>query len=88
MRKDNPIMVYGSYKPVFEEDKNIIAYLRQYGNTKWFIIANFYGNEAETKIPSDYKIKDEILTNMSSNTRINNGAITLSPFEARVFLVE
>ncbi|MFA5014176.1 MAG: alpha-glucosidase [Actinomycetota bacterium] len=88
MRKDNPIMVYGSYKPLLEKNKNIIAYLREYNNIKWLIIINFYNSEIETKLPPNYIIKDELISNILEKARIKSNIITLAPYEARVFIVE
>lgn len=88
MRKDNPIMVYGSYTSLMEEDKNVIAYLRQYDDVKWLIIANFYGAEVIAQLPSHYMIKDELLSNVPEEVKIKDDVIYLAPYEAHVFLVQ
>ena len=88
MRKDNPIMVYGSYTSLMEEDKNVIAYLRQYDDVKWLIIANFYGAEVTAQLPSHYMIKDELLSNVPEEVKIKDDVIYLAPYEAHVFLVQ
>ncbi len=88
MRKDNPIMVYGNYVPLLEEDKNVIAYLRQYDDIRWMVIANFYGAEVTVQLPSHYMIKDELLSNVPGRVKIKDDLIYLVPFEARVFLVK
>lgn len=88
MRKDNPIMVCGSYTSLLEEDKNVIAYLRQYDDVKWLILANFYGAEVTAQLPSHYMIKDELLSNVPEEVKIKDDVIYLAPYEAHVFLVQ
>ena len=45
MRKEHPVMVYGDYRQMLEEDEDLIVYLRQYENETWLVICNFYGKE-------------------------------------------
>ncbi len=39
MRRENPVLVYGDYSPVMEEDESIIAYRREYRGAEMVVIA-------------------------------------------------
>ena len=41
LRKENPIMIYGKYIPLMEEDEKLFVYKRAYEGKDWLIIMNF-----------------------------------------------
>jgi len=87
MRKENPIMVYGDYKPLMGDDPNIVAYLRQFEDKTWLVIANFYGKEAQCCLPDEWKIDHEVLSNVKHTPNIQQGVLRLEPYETHVFCV-
>lgn len=87
MRKENPVMVYGEYIPMMEDDQKTIVYLRKYENITWMVVANYYGNETSISIPSEISIQDRVLSNISQEADISNNVLRLAPYEANVFHV-
>lgn len=59
MRKQYPIMVYGTYRQLMEEDQELIVYEREYEGEKWLVVCNFYGQDRE--LPKE--IKDAVGAN-------------------------
>ncbi|MGM0438676.1 MAG: glycoside hydrolase family 13 protein, partial [Bacillota bacterium] len=51
LRKENPIFVYGRYKLILDDHKEIYAYLREDKVEKLLVILNFFENESIFKIP-------------------------------------
>lgn len=66
LRKEMPIISEGSYKPVFEDSKQVYAFERQYEDEKLLVLNNFYATEVEIDLPEVYQ----------------NGQILLSNYEA------
>ncbi len=87
MRKENPIMVYGGYKPLLEDDPNVVAYLRQFEDQTWLVIANFYGKETVCSLPAGCNIMHEVLSNVKHELHIAESMLYLEPYETRVFSV-
>ena len=44
MRKAHPIMAYGTYRQILEDDPELIIYLREWEGERWLVVCNFYGN--------------------------------------------
>ena len=86
LRKENPLFVYGKYKLILDDDKEIYAYLREGEEEKLLIILNFFENESLFKIPEyvDYNEFELLISNYNPiNTKLTK--IKLKPFEARVY---
>lgn len=87
MRKEHLIMVYGDYIPVLEEHPSVIAFLREFEDETWLILANFYGTDTVVLLPKELELKQRILTNVHKDIAVEDGKINLSPYEANVFVV-
>lgn len=87
MRKEHLIMVYGNYIPILEEHQSVIAYLREFEDEMWLILANFYGIDTDVVLPKELGLKQRILTNIYKDLDIKDSRIHLSPYEANVFAV-
>lgn len=63
LRKEMPIISEGSYKPAFEESKQVYAFERQYEDEKLLVLNNFYATEVEMDLPVDYQNGQILLSN-------------------------
>jgi len=55
LRKEVPIISEGSYKPAFEDSKQVYAFERQYEDEKLLVLNNFYATEVEIDLPLAYQ---------------------------------
>lgn len=89
IRKENEIVVYGSYDLILEEHENIYAYTRTLNNKKLLVICNFSNKESNFILPNEICCRTyEVLI---SNYEIENNnikEIKLKPYEARVYELE
>lgn len=86
LRKNNEIVVYGTYELILENNPSIFAYVRTYGEEKLLVIANFTADECVFELPEDivYSEAELLIHNYDvENVLIEN--ITLRPYEAMVF---
>lgn len=89
LRKENEIIVYGDLKLLYEEDENILSYIRTYKDEKLLVIINFFEKEVEFKLTAEiqYKQVDLLISNYEvENNEFNN--ILLRPYEARVYILK
>ncbi|QWU46613.1 alpha-glucosidase [Bacillus sp. NP247] len=89
LRKNNEIVVYGTYDLILENNPSIFAYVRTYGEEKLLVIANFTADECVFELPEDivYSEAELLIHNYDvENVLIEN--ITLRPYEAMVFKVK
>ena len=96
MRKTHPIMAYGTYRQILEEDSDLIIYLKEWEGECWMVICNFYGStcsmpqEAEDlltggkgRLDSDRNAPEKaelLLCNYTGGERKN-----IRPYEARLY---
>ncbi len=86
LRKNNEIVVYGSYDLILENNPSIFAYVRTYGDEKLLVIANFTAEECIFELPEDVSYSEVEL--LIHNYDVENGPIEnipLRPYEAIVF---
>lgn len=89
LRKSNPILSQGNFKPIEDTKTEVFAYYRQLENTKWLVVCNFSDqinefnltDEVEKVIISDYS--DLSLAGMGKNI-----SLQLRPYEAFVVAVK
>ena len=55
LRKEMPIISEGSYKPAFQDSKQVYAFERQYEDEKLLVLNNFYATEIEIELPAAYQ---------------------------------
>jgi oligo-1,6-glucosidase/alpha-glucosidase len=82
--KYSDVIVYGKYKGIMEDDKNIFAYIREYGDKKLLVLANFYGEKV--KVNLNYTV-DEVLISNYNSFHISNNEVSLRPYEAVVLAI-
>ena len=83
LRKELPVIQKGSVTPLLREDKEILAYKREYQGKELYVFCNFFDGEVEVpySIPEDCK---SILSNYGEE--ISPKELVLRPYEAVMFL--
>ncbi|MBM6859597.1 alpha-glucosidase [Clostridium saudiense] len=84
IRKNNDTIIYGDYKLLSEDDKNIFAYIRELNGDKILVVCNFYKDEVNFKLNQNFSFAEILLSNYSdSSTSVEN--LTLRPYEAIMY---
>ena len=84
--KYSDTLIYGKYNPVFESHERVYAYERSLSRSKLLVLCNFFDEENQIDL-SDYQLKNTIISNYDDKI-INDGIITLRPYEAVLFEVK
>ncbi|QWU13560.1 glucan 1,6-alpha-glucosidase [Paenibacillus sophorae] len=85
LRKEHNVIVYGDYKLLFPEDKDLFGYTRSLGDTTLLVLCNFYGNTVSFELPEELAGEKELLiSNYSDEASVG----TLRPYEARMYLLK
>ncbi|WP_017545047.1 glycoside hydrolase family 13 protein [Nocardiopsis prasina] len=85
LRKEYPVIVYGRFAPLLEEDPRLYAYTRAYNGQVLLVLANWSDRTVEVDLPADVAGSDpELLIGNLPDP----GAVLapLRPWEARVHL--
>lgn len=87
IRKENPVLIYGSYDLVLKDHDHIYAYTRTLKDDKVLVITNLFEEEAEFCLPKNLKGKTGKLFISNYKVDPDEGLerFTLNPYEARVY---
>jgi oligo-1,6-glucosidase len=90
LRKQNPIMIYGSYDLILPDHEYIYAYVRRYEGQTLLVMLNFSSENPVFELPSEwsYTEKKLFIHNYEVNDEESLGGINLKPYEARVYLLK
>lgn len=86
LRKEMPIISEGSYKPAFEDSKQVYAFERQYEDEKLLVLNNFYATEVEIDLPIDYQ-NGQILILNYEDVEVSE-KILLKPYQTLAIYVK
>ncbi|HYK73758.1 MAG TPA: alpha-glucosidase [Pseudoneobacillus sp.] len=90
LRKQNPIMVYGSYDLILPNHEQIYAYVRKYEGQTMVVILNFSADRPVFELPGEIQFTEKQL--FIHNYEVDETAaidrIELKPYEARVYLLK
>ena len=86
LRKNNPLVVWGTYQEFVPNDTQLFVYERSYENETWLIVANFYEEEADFSHES-HKVKEIILSNYSDSS-VDLANLHLRAYETVVYRLE
>jgi oligo-1,6-glucosidase len=89
LRKDSPILVYGSFEEINRDHEEIYAYLRLLEGNTVLIIVNFFGNEPVFEVPKhiDFRKAELLLSNYEVEDYDDNKSVKLRPYEARIYKI-
>ena len=82
-RKNNDIVVYGNYKLILENDKEIYAYIRELKGDRILVISNFYSNTPKFTLPEEIEFDDyELIISNYDNLPGDIREFKLRPYES------
>ena len=87
LRRENPIMVYGSYDLILDDHPQIYAFTRTLDEDRLLVILNFTRDAADFVLPEhlDSYDKSPLIGNYELAPTEEIGRLTLRPYEARVY---
>jgi oligo-1,6-glucosidase/glucan 1,6-alpha-glucosidase len=85
LRKNNPVLVYGEYKPLEENSEQIMAYYRALDGEKMLTVLNF--SKETAKFAFGGKKHSLIISNYKDSFDDSADEIELEPYEALVFKI-
>lgn len=85
MRKEHPVMIYGTYIPVMEEVENLVAYIREDETETWFMLFNFQNTCQEYVLPEPIRSSAKVL--LMGNYK-EAGEQMLKPYEGRIYALK
>lgn len=86
IRKENPVIVYGSYDLIFPESEEIFAYTRTLDKEKLLVLCNYSDTEQYVERPELFAESRCMLSNCEVQTQKN--AVILPPYAAAVYYIE
>ena len=85
LRRENEIIVYGSYDLLLPDDPELYVYTRTLGDEKLLVICNFYGNTREFELPEGWD-PDRMERMIGNYEKCDiSRAMEIRPYEAVVF---
>lgn len=85
LRKEMPIISEGSYKPAFEDSKQVYAFERQFEDQKLLVLNNFYAKKVEIDLPAVYQ-NGQILISNYEDAEVSE-KILLKPYQTLAIYV-
>ena len=85
LRKEMPIISEGSYKPAFQDSKQVYAFERQYEDETLLVLNNFYATEIEIELPAAYQ-NGQILISNYKDVELSE-KILLKPYQTLAIYV-
>lgn len=87
LRKENPIIVYGTYDLLLASHEEIYAFTRTLDKDRLLVILNFSGNAPVFHLPENivFASAEPLISNYAADPAENIHQITLRPYEARVY---
>jgi oligo-1,6-glucosidase len=87
LRKDNPIIVYGTYDLILDAHTEIYSFIRTLQDERLLVILNFTRNAPEFSLPTSipFSGRELLISNCAVDSAEDIRLLTLRPFEARVY---
>jgi oligo-1,6-glucosidase len=87
LRKNNPIIVYGVYDLILNDDEEIYAFTRTLDNDRLLVILNFTEDTPGFKLPGSihFSTTELLINNYDVDPAEDIRSFTLQPFETRVY---
>jgi oligo-1,6-glucosidase len=87
LRKENPVIVYGTYDLLLDSHEEIYAFTRTLDEERLLVILNFSRNTPAFQLPENitFSSKELLISNCDVDPTEVIHQITLHPYEARVY---
>ncbi|MEJ2766182.1 alpha-glucosidase [Photobacterium sp. MCCC 1A19761] len=88
LRKQLPVIVQGSFEPVFEDHEQVLAYLRQDAQHRLFVLSNFSGETVTLTVPQALQTAQAecVIANYAPRQQLA-ATVTLQPYESFALLL-
>jgi oligo-1,6-glucosidase len=89
LRKNHPIIVYGSYDLILNDHEEIYAFTRALDGDRLLVLLNFTKNRPVFRLPTPihFFTAELLISNYEVDPAEDIRSLTLQPFEARVYLL-
>jgi len=91
LRKEHPIIVYGSYELLAPDSEEIFAYTRELDGEQLLIVSNFTNNRVIFDVPSDLNDGRNVrllIGNYEAEINHLEEELLLEPYETRVYYIQ
>lgn len=85
LRKQHPVIVYGSYRLLLEDSEELFVYIREYEGEKLLVVCSFTDKEVEFEIPEEFQGAQCLIANHENS--YDSEKMMLKPYEAFVLRV-
>ncbi len=82
LRKEEPILIYGTFELLCPEDEHVFAYAREWKGKKWLVAGNFYEKPARFDYPGKGRV---LLSNYEQESETRLEQMKLRPYEAAIY---
>ena len=83
LRKENPVLVYGSYELELADNPNVYAYRRQLDEENWLVLLNFSSVKQTLQLPAHLHPQSVLLNNYQDAPSLGE-SLELQPYQALV----
>ena len=80
IKKENEVIIYGKTKEYNHNNNKVIAYSRDYNDSKVFVFGNFSNKKLTYVVPDEFKDYDILISNYSDTNK--SSTYELRPYEA------
>lgn len=87
IRKHSDTIIYGDYKLLCAEDKDVFAYTRELNGDKILVVCNFHEKEVEFNINESFNSVEILLSNYSDSNSLLD-SLKLRPYEAIIYRIK
>jgi oligo-1,6-glucosidase len=84
LRRKTPALVYGDYKDLDPEDRNVFAYTRILGSDKYFVLINLSSKPTVYHVPDGMKLDDQMINGLGRSGDSLKDA-HLDAWESRIY---
>lgn len=86
LRKENLVIVYGSYDLLLPDSREIFAYTRTLGEEKLLVLCNYSAEEQQVERSEEYRNSEIMIANCEIQTQENT--VILPPYGAVVYYIK